>query len=262
MGKESGAGTKSAANKARSAQQDKPRARLVEEVLWQLSQDILEGVYAPGDRIHEPEVSKRLGISRAPIRGALQALAQEGMVEIIPWRGARIIDPTLDEIIDLFDVLANANAVVARLAATRADEAHLRQYSDQVEQCRRIADQPDPDFFELVRLSYQAGDILVSSCDSTMVANIVRRTGRLAYWLHRFLIPVPTRWIRRSVVNHEKLAEALWERDEARAERAGRNVVMHTRKRFLANAREAERRHNASTTAMPRLERRGPSQTR
>ncbi|WP_395643880.1 GntR family transcriptional regulator [Rudaea sp.] len=216
------------------------KARLVEKVMWQLSRDILQGVYAPGDSIREPEVSKRLGISRAPVRDALRTLEHEGMVESIPWRGARVINPSLEEIADLFDLLAAVDGVVVRLAARCADEGDLRRYSQGVDEFRREVESPNPDFFELIRLSYQAAEILVSSCGSSMVANFARRIGRPAYWLHRFLIPAPTRWIQQALANHKALASALLSRDEARSERCARMLVMHTKRLILARARDIE----------------------
>lgn len=216
------------------------KARLVEKVMWQLSRDILQGVYAPGDSIREPEVSKRLGISRAPVRDALRTLEHEGMVESTPWRGARVINPTLEEIADLFDLLAAVDGVVARLAARCASDEDLRRYREGVEEFRREAQSPQADFFELIRLSYQAAEIFVSSCGSSMVANFARRVGRPAYWLHRFLIPAPARWIQQSLVKHQALASALSLRDEALAERCARMLVMHTKRLILARARDIE----------------------
>lgn len=216
------------------------KARLVEKVMWQLSRDILQGVYAPGDSIREPEVSKRLGISRAPVRDALRTLEHEGMVESTPWRGARVINPTLEEIADLFDLLAAVDGVVARLAARCAHDDDLRRYGEAIDAFSREAKRPRADFFELIRLSYQAAEILVSSCGSSMVANFARRVGRPAYWLHRFLIPAPKSWIQQSSVKHQNLARALRLRDEALAERNARVLVMHTKRLILARAREIE----------------------
>ncbi|GEM_PF-3386856 len=216
------------------------KARLVEKVMWQLSRDILQGVYAPGDSIREPEVSKRLGISRAPVRDALRTLEQEGMVESTPWRGARVINPTLDEIADLFDLLAAVDGVVARLAARCASDGDLRRYSQGIEEFRREAESPKVDFFELIRLSYQAAEVVVSSCGSSMVANFARRIGRPAYWLHRFLIPAPARWVQQSLTHHKNFADALLHRDEARSERCARMLVMHAKRLILARARDIE----------------------
>ncbi|GAB3887427.1 hypothetical protein GCM10029964_053390 [Kibdelosporangium lantanae] len=60
---------------------------LVETVTGRLREDILSGELAPGDRIVEEQLTRRFGISRAPLREALRLLGQQGLVEHLPRRG-------------------------------------------------------------------------------------------------------------------------------------------------------------------------------
>lgn len=220
------------------------KARLVEKVVRQLTRDIIAGVYPPGDRIREPEVSARLGISRAPVREALRILEHEGMIEVTPWRGARVINPSPDEIADLFDLLAAVEGVVARLASRHASDADLAKYASRIEEASIAAKVHKPqDFFEIIHLAYQAAEVLAASCGSAMAANMVRRVGKPAYWLHRFLMPAPPRWIQQSLDRQFALRAALLARDEDRSERAARALVMHTKRLVVLRAREVEAAH-------------------
>ncbi|MCR6663616.1 MAG: GntR family transcriptional regulator [Luteimonas sp.] len=217
------------------------RDRLVEKVVRQLTRDIMAGTYGPGDRIREPEVSERLGISRAPVREALRILEHEGMVEVMPWRGARVINPSPDEIADLFDLLAAVEGVVARLATRHASDEDLARYADKVREAAEVARQhKQMDFFEVIRVAYQAAEVLASSCGSAMAANMVRRVGKPAYWLHRFLMPAPARWVQQSLARQAALRDAMLARDEERAERAARALVGHTRRLVVLRAKEVE----------------------
>jgi DNA-binding GntR family transcriptional regulator len=89
---------------------------LVELATTQLRQEILGGAFAPGERIVEEQVTRRFGISRAPLREALRLLAQEGIVEHLPRRGARVATLSktdVEELFDLRDVLERHAVTVA-----------------------------------------------------------------------------------------------------------------------------------------------------
>lgn len=81
---------------------------LVELATERLRREILGGAFGPGDRIVEEQVTRRFGISRAPLREALRHLAEQGVVEHLPRRGARVatLSPVdVEELFDLRDVL-------------------------------------------------------------------------------------------------------------------------------------------------------------
>lgn len=89
---------------------------LVELVTERLRHDILCGGLAPGDRIVEEQLTRRFGISRAPLREALRLLGQQGLVEHSPRRGVRVVQLTaadVDELFELRDVLERFALTVA-----------------------------------------------------------------------------------------------------------------------------------------------------
>jgi DNA-binding GntR family transcriptional regulator len=86
---------------------------------------ILHGDVAPGDRLNEVEIAGELGVSRGPIREALQRLASDGLVELQAHRGAFVRRLGPEEVRDLFEVRLALETTVARLAAGRATDAQL-----------------------------------------------------------------------------------------------------------------------------------------
>jgi DNA-binding GntR family transcriptional regulator len=81
---------------------------LVELTTDRLRREILRGAFAPGDKIVEEQVTRRFGISRAPLREALRLLAQQGLVEHLPRRGVRVAtlsEHDVDELFELREVL-------------------------------------------------------------------------------------------------------------------------------------------------------------
>jgi DNA-binding GntR family transcriptional regulator len=99
---------------------------LVELAFNRLSQEILSGRTDPGERLVEEQLTRRLGISRAPLREALRLLAQQGLVEHIPRRGVRVATLSDDDVRELYEVreVLERHAVKSRPAG--ADLSGLR----------------------------------------------------------------------------------------------------------------------------------------
>lgn len=81
---------------------------------------ILRGELAAGSRLGETELAERLGVSRTPVREALARLAAEGLVEIVPNRGARVSSWTVAELQEVFDLRAALEPRLTALAVPRA----------------------------------------------------------------------------------------------------------------------------------------------
>jgi DNA-binding GntR family transcriptional regulator len=89
---------------------------LVELTVNRLRREILAGALGPGERLVEEQVTRRFGISRAPLREALRLLAQQGMVEHLPRRGVRVATLSALDAEELFEV----RDVLERFALSRA----------------------------------------------------------------------------------------------------------------------------------------------
>ncbi len=104
------------------------RPNLVREAAYErLKRRILEGVLQPGARLSEPALAGALGVSRTPVREALQRLAQEGLVELRPGKGARVRVLSPREVEEVYEVRALIEGEAAARAAERCDEAGVRR---------------------------------------------------------------------------------------------------------------------------------------
>jgi DNA-binding GntR family transcriptional regulator len=99
------------------------RTRAAAEIVAAVERQILSGALAPGQRIDELALAKEFGVSRTPVREAVLELAAVGLIEQRAHRGAFVADVTLEEIFDVYEVLAELEGLCARLAARRMDEA-------------------------------------------------------------------------------------------------------------------------------------------
>src|SRR5262245_16054725 len=90
-----------------------------------LRERILNGEYAPGERLGEVELADKLGVSRTPVREALRLLAAEGLVEITTNKGARVVEYPDHDLDHIFLIRARIEGLSARTAATRASTADI-----------------------------------------------------------------------------------------------------------------------------------------
>lgn len=92
------------------------RRYLHDEVVERMRELILSGELEPRSRVNEGELTERFGISRTPLREAIKILATEGLLELLPNRGARVASLTLAEIEEMIEVIAGLEATAAELA--------------------------------------------------------------------------------------------------------------------------------------------------
>jgi DNA-binding GntR family transcriptional regulator len=119
------------------------RSVLADQVKERLLEGILSGHYPPDSRIVETQVARELGTSQAPVREALRGLEAIGVVEIAPFRGARVRRPSRREILEAYAVRFALEALAARLAVPRMtddDLAGLAACFDQMEASARADD--------------------------------------------------------------------------------------------------------------------------
>ena len=102
-----------------------PRRVLADQVKDRLLEGILNGHSPPDSRIIETQVARELGTSQAPVREALRGLEALGVVEITPFRGARVRRPSRREIVEAYAVRSALEALAARLAVPRSSDEDI-----------------------------------------------------------------------------------------------------------------------------------------
>ena len=119
------------------------RGVLADQVKDRLLQAILSGRFPPDSRIVETRVARELGTSQAPVREALRGLEALGVVEITPFRGARVRRPSADELLEAYVVRSELETLGARLAVPRLTEADLADLTEYGEAMQRAASTGD-----------------------------------------------------------------------------------------------------------------------
>jgi DNA-binding GntR family transcriptional regulator len=104
-----------------------PHAALHEQATHRLRQMLVEGQIAPGAKLNERELCEQLKVSRTPLREAIKTLAAEGLVELVPNRGAVAVQLSETDVHNTFEVMAGLEAASGQLAAQRVTDAELAE---------------------------------------------------------------------------------------------------------------------------------------
>jgi DNA-binding GntR family transcriptional regulator len=105
------------------------RGQTVDDIIGRLREAILAGRIVPGQRLIANDLTEQLGVGRGSIREAFQRLAADGLVDIIPNRGAIVRRLSRDQVRELFQIRVNLEGLGARLAAERIDLSdHRKQF--------------------------------------------------------------------------------------------------------------------------------------
>ena len=179
---------------------------------------IVQGHYAPGERIVEFKLAKELGLSQSPVREGLRELASVGIVTIHPRRGARVRLPSAKELADVSLVRAEVDALAARLAAGRIPDATLDTLGGLVDE---MFDRLDAgDFSGVTEADVRFHHLIAEASENHA---LVRAFDQLAPFARTFItLTLPDVDVRGIVAEHRPILDALRARDADRAAEAAR----------------------------------------
>jgi DNA-binding GntR family transcriptional regulator len=180
-------------------------ASLTEEAYRQLEEMIATLELPPGALISEAELCARLGIGRTPIREAMQRLAREQLLQILPRRGCIVSACRLEDELNVIEVRRPLELLVARTAALRANAAQRLQFENIA---NAMADALVADDFDaFARLDAEFNRLCLSACRNPTAASMMGLINTLnrRFWFTRHGRTLP----REGVESHVEIARAI-----------------------------------------------------
>jgi DNA-binding GntR family transcriptional regulator len=192
-----------------------------EHLSQKLEEMILEGILKPGEKLDEVALATEFGVSRTPVREAIQRLVAIGLVEPQPRRGPVVTVLPLAKLVGMFELMAEFDVLATRLAARRATEEERKHLRDVVERSRAAID--DPVAYTRLNREFHAGIYAASHND--YLEALANRTWKQLQPFRNFRLEQPER-LRESLSQHEQILEALMAYD---AEEAAARMRHHVR---------------------------------
>lgn len=198
----------------------------------ELKRIIITGGIGPGEKLKEADLAAALGISRTPIREAVNRLEKEGLVEIFPQRGAFVVQPTERDIFELFLIRENLEGLATRLAAERVTPSALARLDACVEGFTEPFSEHDVERYAREDFEFHRSIVVLSNA---------QRLIQLVSSLHDHIriFRLTTRGVsdrmKPSLDEHRQIIEALRRKDAGAAEERMREHVRHVRDGVMQN---------------------------
>ena len=198
-----------------------PPQVLHQEVATRLRQRIVEGLIAPGAKLNERELSQLLQVSRTPLREAIKMLAAEGLVELLPNRGAVVASMSEQDVADTFEVIAGLEGQSGEFAAQRITEPELAEI--RALHYELLAAFTRRNLSTYYRLNAQIHTLINAAARNPVLTQTWRNVNARLQAL-RFRSNFDGAKWQRAVLEHERMVELLAARD---AEGLRRLLVQH-----------------------------------
>lgn len=195
-----------------------------------LRQGILTGELKPGERLMEIHLANRLGVSRTPIREAIRKLELEGLVTMIPRRGAEVAQITIKSLQDVLEVRKALDALAIELACARITEEDiqlLKAACDNFEQMTKTKDST-----QIAKADVELHDIIVRASHNDKLILMVNNLAEQMY-RYRFEHIKDAAQHERLISEHQKIYQSLAARDAIAAAEAVKEHIDNQEKAIM-----------------------------
>jgi GntR family transcriptional regulator of vanillate catabolism len=200
---------------------DKVRTRSL-SVTDRIRAAILSGEINAGARLHEVKYSESLGVSRTPVRAALQALSSEGLLDYAPNRGYSVRQFQTSEIVDAYEIRSTLEALAARFAAGRGlTEAERKIIERALAAGDELLAKPrlnDEDRIAYGAINFAFHDAIHVAARCRMLCDMIRLCQSVPQSSHRNVVAFEQADVRRRHDDHHRIYDAILLRDSHRAE--------------------------------------------
>lgn len=193
---------------------DRARSR-EDEVYMTLEDDILSGVYKSGDSLTEQPLSDRLGVSRTPIRAALRRLAEEGLVELIPNKGAVVIGVTAQDLIDTYKIRMRLEGIASAMATERLTDEEKARLTESVELSEYYITRGDTEHLKELDTAFHS--IIYAATGNRLLTKILTELHRNIKAYRKLSLTMPGR-LERSQTEHREILNAILDGDAEKAD--------------------------------------------
>lgn len=206
-------------------------------VFHHLREDILSGKYKEGDELKEVAIGEELGVSRTPVREAFRQLELEGLIQIIPNKGAYVTGITEKDVKDIYMIRSLLEGLCAKWACEHITKEQMEEMEENIYLAKFHAQKGHLE--QLAELDNRFHDILYEACNSKILEHQLKD-------FHEYVLRVRKKTLSnvnrgpKSNEEHEQIMEAIKAKDADRAEKLANMHMINAYENMVKNGlREA-----------------------
>ncbi|WP_068547200.1 GntR family transcriptional regulator [Thalassotalea crassostreae] len=197
-----------------------------DKIYNQLCSAIISGEIKPGQRLEEQDIADKYGASRTPIREAFRLLHNSGLVESKAHKGVTVIELNIEQLADMYEALAELEALCAGLSATRMSVVERKQLQRLHEQSKLAVEVEDIETFASINNQIHSA-IHMGSRNTTLEQSISTLRKRLSLYRQPWLFKKRDR-LETSFAEHQQLVDAVISGNQEQATLAMKNHISNT----------------------------------
>jgi len=220
-----------------------PSQTLADKVFAQLEEAIIEGEIPAGTRLIETELAEKFGVSRPPVREAIQRLGANGLVKIVPHKCAVVALPDIEEVKEIYAAKRLIEGFSAREAAGRLSSKETTQLKSLIRKMETHIKRQEGDKY--IRVAEQFHDLVNRAAGNKVTYGIYQKLSKQTLWHRINFLSFPGR-LKCSLSEHKEILDALVQGNQDLAESLIKEHIGHSKKilleRLNENAKDGSRR--------------------
>lgn len=201
-------------------------------VFHKLREDILNGKYKENEELKEVAIGEELGVSRTPVREAFRQLELEGLIQIVPNKGAYVTGINAKDVKDIYMIRSSLEGMCARLATENITPEQLEELEENVYLASFHASKGHME--QMAELDNRFHHILYAACDSKMLENLLQDFHQYVIRIRRKTLSTKERGIA-SNEEHRQIMEAIKAGDGAEAEQLATQHMINAYDNMVKN---------------------------
>ncbi len=195
---------------------------LREVIFNTLKEAIITGELKPGERLMEVQLAEKMGVSRTPVREAIRKLELEGLVCMVPRKGAHVGEITVKDIMDVLEVRSSLDGLATSLAAQRITDSELKDLRNVLSQFTNYVEKEN--IQGSIKKDVEFHDIIYRSCRNEKLMQII---SNLQEQFHRFRVMFlkDLKSPKELIQEHVDIYDAILSRDPEKARKAAQEHI-------------------------------------
>ena len=201
-------------------------------VYSKLREDILNGKYSEHEELREIAIGEELGVSRTPVREAFRQLELEGLIQIIPNKGAYVIGISRKDVQDIYAIRSMLEGLCARWATEHITEEQMDEMEENVYMAKFHAEKGHME--KISELDNRFHHLLYEASNSKILENQLKAYHEYVHRVRKKTLSKPERGLQ-SNEEHRQLIEAIKAKDADKAEMLAHQHVVNAYQNMIAN---------------------------